>query len=321
MLRRIVACHLHARRHEGAAQARQSIGAGRGWARCRQGRADRVGLRRIARRAGEGERRRPDARRRRCRRRDVGRRHQRHLPDEGDRAQPLAGRTARSLVRARRHEPVGAAADVAAGQAALLPTAAAVSAQVTAPRRRHGALAVRGARGDGRRRQRAGQHRDARAGGRQARPLRDDHGLLRLRPAGADLRSADRARLAAPPRAGVHVRAGLARPVQTGRQRQPGLCGANDVVLPRRLPAGQHRRLPEVGAERRSQRSEPLLPRLPACWSAAGEHVLRRRGRARQQAVRLGDRRHQGPAGGRRGRTETALPRARPGRALSLRAR
>ena len=68
-------------------------------------------------------------------------------------------------------------------------------------------LAVRGARGDGRRRQRARTARDARAGGRPARPLRDDHRLLRLRPPGADLRPAARARLAAPPRARVHVRA------------------------------------------------------------------------------------------------------------------
>ena len=117
------------------------------------------------------------------------------------------------------------------------------------------------------------QHRDARAGGRPARPLRDDHRFLRLRPPGADRRPADRARLAAPPRARVHVRARIARPVQARQQRQPRLRGANDLVLPRRLPARQHRGLPEVGAERRPRRPEALLPRLRARGRAAGEHA------------------------------------------------
>ena len=87
--------------------------------------------------------------------------------------------------------------------------------------------------------------------------------------------------------------------------------GANDLVLPRRLPAGQHRGLPEVGAERRPRRPEALLPRLRARGRAAGEHLLRGRRRARQQAVRLGDRRDQGQEGRRRGRAEAAVPRAR----------
>ena len=162
---------------------------------------------------------------------------------------------------------------------------------------------------------------DARPAGRPARPVRDDHGLLRLRPPGPDLRAAPRARPAAPPRDGVHVRPRLARPVPAREQRQPRLRGADDVVLPRCLPAGEHLGVSRVGAGREARRPEPLLPRLRPRRRGAGEHVLRRRRRPRQQAVRLGDRRHQAAARGRRGRAPAALPRAGPRRALHSRGR
>ena len=67
----------------------------------------------------------------------------------------------------------------------------------------------------------------------------------------ADRRSAARARPAAPARADVHVRPRQARPVPAEEQRRPRLRRPRDVVLPRRLPAGQLQGVPGVGAEGR----------------------------------------------------------------------
>ena len=168
--------------------------------------------------------------------------------------------------------------------------AAARGEELAAARERDGAVALQRARGDGRgQRPQPPELKTLVPRGQPARPLRDDHRLLRLRPADRDRRSAPRARPAAPARADVHVRARRARPVPAEEQRRTRLRRPRDLVLPRRLPAGELQGVPRMGSEGAPRRPAPLLPQPHPRGRATGGHAVRRRRHPRQQAVRLGD--------------------------------
>ena len=100
-------------------------------------------------------------------------------------------------------------------------------------------------------------------------------------------------------------------------QRRARVLGADDDELPRRVPAGQPGVVPGGGREggrRRLACAAGALPDLRARARGPARDLLHRRRRARQQAVRLRDRRDQAAGRRVRGRAAAALPRAGPRR-------
>ena len=149
--------------------------------------------------------------------------------------------------------------------------------------------------------------------GAPAGALRDDDGLLRLRPRPHHRRSAADPRPLAPARARLPPRR-RGRPLLEGLQRGARVLGARDLVLPGRLPAGEPRavRVVPEGRRRRSLQPRALLPSLQAVERRAWPDVLRRRRCPRQPPVRPCDPRAQAEAGRVRGRPAAPLPRAPP---------
>ena len=158
----------------------------------------------------------------------------------------------------------------------------------------------------------AGRGRDADAAVPPARALRDGHRLLRLPAPGGDRRpEADRG-ARAPARALVPPRRHR-RPVRRGSQQRARLLGPHDDELPGRLPADQPGVVRGGRAEGRRghlQRAARTLPGVRPLERRPARDLLHRRRRARQQALRLRDRRDQASRRGVRGRPPAALPRA-----------
>ncbi len=181
------------------------------------------------------------------------------------------------------------------------------------------AVDVPGAPGHGRAGPAAARARDAHALAPPPRAVRDDDGLQRLRP------RPDAGRPEADPRPRAPARADV--PLGRRRRRLPpaGQRGARvlrprDLVLPRRVPAGQLRRvrgLPREGRRRHLGARAEVLQDLRALECGAAQHVLRRRRHPRQPAVRPRDRGDQAPTGRGRDAAEAPLPRARSRRTRS----
>ena len=300
---------VHARDDEGAPPPRQGVAparARRGLVGRRLGVAERARLPRPARRRGRAGRR-PHGGGRGHHRRHVRRRDQRRLPREVARAQPRAGRAARPLVRQGRDQADAARADLGppAGEGAL---PACAGCAETAAARGHERLAPRRAAGDGLGRSDAAGRGEPHARRPWAAAVRDDDGLLRLRPSGLDRRPEARARPAPPARVRVPVRRRRGHP-RPGSQLCPCLRSPRHVVLPWRVPAGQRRRFPRHPV-RRGRRPDGVLPAVRDLRRRREPDVLRRRRCARQPPVPARDRGDPPEARRRGGRPEAAVPRA-----------